>query len=900
MNHTINKGCFIEKLAFKARIAAMTKKNITTMAIIAIAILGTIIFFLVRGCGGQSQGEPASLIWSGGVSAPGEMSKTISLGTMVPPDQKLYEFKVEGLPEGVTIEERREDLSSKSYLSFLIATVPADAKKGVYPIKITYRNSSFSKTFESEFAIADRADQQDYIYGGAGKSGNFPALPTDSLTVLKFANLERGVTSPPCTIDGKIYLGLQDGNIASLDEKLEKIFEVKVSEDPVIAVQVTGKYLVGCDARGKMAVFDLSQKELTQLSTYKLDGKVSSPPTVVAEDRIVVGSTGGLLGLFSLPDLKLEWRVNLPGSVVGNVPCQLYKSEDGTRGYIFAACDDSNIYYHDLKGDLVSRFLMVKPSRFSPMVADDRVLFSDSESFVQLSDSFGRKVWSTGVEDIQVWQPIWNSGRVYFFGKKKIIVLDMRDGSVSFSVDSPEELVSQPVFFGDTLCLPSKNQLLFVSRDLTLKSAIGIGDSVSGWPVPFKGGLLVAQKDGGVYLFGKGSSGTIPIGSKFSMKDVVFSQGLANQFHNSYTNTKLPKTLKLRWEKNGEHAPALTTKTRAYLYNITKKIFSCVSIDNGKEIWQLPSEGYPGAYYTTAFHETPMCLSENGLYLGTMTGVVLVDPDTGKLLASSAVGGIPQADGSVVAITNGKKLTVCDKNLKTLWFANGNFMSSNVVILGESVVAISRDEVEDFRKSKAFVAIYDKMTGKAVWSKEDASISYCVRITTNGKRVFASTGSGLWMMDMEEKKVYGATRYAPSVEAIYSMPNGDVWFKDMSGLHFVLNQKDGNIIPAMPMPENKPVYMAFGLTYMDSESFVGICPPIQDPKKTGQQEEPPDVNKTDFYLVTTSTKTGNNISSVKIGRTFDTQFSLSYGERKVFVSTFGDKGFGPRLSVWGD
>lgn len=891
-------GCFIAKSRFKTRIAGMTKKNITIMAI-GIAILGIIIFFLVRGCG--SQEEPASIIWSGGASAPGELPKTISLGKMIPPDQKLFEFQVEGLPKDVTVEERREDLSSKSYLSFLVATVPADAKKGIYPIKITYKNASFSKSFESEFVIGDRAESQDSIYGGIGRTGQLPAISTDDLVVSNFVNLEKGITSPPCVVGNKTYLGLQNGKVVALDDKLGKIFEVTVSEDPVVAVQATEKYLVGCDSRGNIVSFDLSQKEPSQLAAYKLDGKASSPPTIVAEDKILVGSTDGLLGLFSLPNLEPQWKVNLPGPVIGNVSCQIYKSENGLKGYIFAACDDSNIYYHDLDGKLVSRFQMDLPSKFAPIVVGDRVLFSNSGNFIQLSDSFGRSIWSTNVEDIQLWQPISNSGKIYFFGKKKIIALDMKDGSVSFSEDLPGEIVSQPVFIGKTLCLPLQGQLSFMSGDLTPKSSINLGDLVSGWPVPFESGLLVAQQSGGIYLFTKGNPGSsIPV-VKFNMKDVVFSQGLSNQFHNSYTNTKLPKTLKLKWEKDGEYAPVLTTKTRAYLYNITKKVFSCVSIDDGKEIWQFPSEAYPAVYHTLGYNETPMCLSENGLYLGTVAGVMLVDPDTGRLLRSSNVSGIPQADDSAVVVTNGKKLSVCDKNLKTLWIADGNFVSSNVIILGDSIAAISRDEVEDFSKSKAFVAIYDKLTGKMEWSKEDASISYCVRTITDGKRLFASTGSGLWMMDIEEKKIYGASRYASSAETIYVKPNGDIWLKDMSGLNFVLNLKDGAIAPAMPMPEDKAVYLAFGLTYMDSESFVGICPPLSNSNKTEQPEEQPDVNKTDFYVVTTSVKTGNNISSVKIGKSFDAQFALSYGEKKVFVSTFGsDKGYNPKLSVWGD
>jgi len=280
---------------------------------------------------------------------------------------------------------------------------------------------------------------------------------------------------------------------------------------------------------------------------------------------------------------------------------------------------------------------------------------------------------------------------------------------------------------------------------------------------------------------------------------------------------------------------------------------------------------------------------------------MLVDPDTGRLLRSSNVSGIPQADDATVVVTNGKKLSVCDKNLKALWTADGNFVSSNVIILGKSVVAISRDEVEDFSKSKAFVAIYDKLTGKVEWSKKDTSISYCVRTITDGKRLLASTGSGLWMMDIGERKVYGASRYAPTVETIYAMPNGDIWFKEMAGVHFKLNLKDGNVLPAIEPPRDKSIYMAFGLTYMDSESFVGICAPLPDSKETEQSQESIDVNKADFYLVTTSVKTGDNISSVKIGKSFDAQFTLSYGEKKVFVSAFGsDKGYNPKLSVWGD
>jgi hypothetical protein len=181
---------------------------------------------------------------------------------------------------------------------------------------------------------------------------------------------------------------------------------------------------------------------------------------------------------------------------------------------------------------------------------------------------------------------------------------------------------------------------------------------------------------------------------KFDMSQVVVNGGSVSLSHNSLVKANFPTKPKLLWNKPGSFAPAVTTIGRLFLYDLDRKVFSCVESRNGETVWEYPAEAAEGMFYGLGMekgpHDAPMFFTEKGLMLGTKDGLAIVDPDTGKLLAKSIHTGIPQCDGKHIALSSPKELLLLDMNLNILWRKIGFYSASNVCLDGDFIFAAKR------------------------------------------------------------------------------------------------------------------------------------------------------------------------------------------------------------------
>ena len=294
-----------------------------------------------------------------------------------------------------------------------------------------------------------------------------------------------------------------------------------------------------------------------------------------------------------------------------------------------------------------------------------------------------------------------------------------------------------------------------------ISKSFAIEGSMIDWPCYGDGKMYVLDRRGFLFILSKAPNST---NLKFDMSQVVANGGKCTVAHNCITNATLPLKPKLLWTLKGSFAPAITTKTRVYLYNIDTKTFQCNNAVDGSPVWTYQAQAVEGVYYgfflKLGLHETPMFFTEKGLLVGTKTGLVLLDPDTGKELTRSIETGVPQSDGKIIVLTTGESVTVMDMNMKVMWKKKGEYHSSTVLIDGNTIYAARRgDGVGEFE-------IIETKTGKIVSSFADKLFDISsVKVMNTGKNIIVTTMAGPWIYDIQKDDMLGVSKQLSSFGA---------------------------------------------------------------------------------------------------------------------------------------
>ncbi|MDF1543891.1 MAG: PQQ-like beta-propeller repeat protein [bacterium] len=221
--------------------------------------------------------------------------------------------------------------------------------------------------------------------------------------------------------------------------------------------------------------------------------------SIIIDDRLIIGSTSGLLSAVDTADGKTLWSHEFPGRLtappVSDGEKIIQPADDGTL-YAISIADGADIFAVELGAPLVS----------SAVAAEEIYLADLSGSVHAVSLQTGEKIWSALVGG-----PIWSppalaDGRLFVSnGGRGLTALDVSDGSPLWTFDSGEIIVVSPIVVGDVVVVGTQ-----LGRLYTLRAADGIliesrelEGSISFAPVSDGSRVYLATDKGLIICFGE-------------------------------------------------------------------------------------------------------------------------------------------------------------------------------------------------------------------------------------------------------------------------------------------------------------------------------------------------------------------------------------------------------------
>lgn len=857
---------------------------------VALCLVLALLLLFVR-CDGQKK-KVVDLYLGGIVVAGTENQVFAKVAIGVPFKQTDFKGKVDGVPDSIktsTIETVRENYYELNFM----ASPDKDAT-GEHPYTITVFNEKESYQFKGVLVIGKPSDTPDLVGGNAGKTGYLG--PTDFNGLSISASVKFGIlmVSNPVIIGDLAVAGLSNGEIAAVSFDGTIKWKTKITDNTVETLQTIDGKLITSDNSGLISLFsldDLADGKTKPLGSIKVSGVLTASPTILDSKRMAVGTSDGKVVCISIPDMKKVWDVQLDGSIYGSIAAIPL---GGEKGNLFFNCSNNNTYSLLYDGTLLVRVETKQQPVKSPIAKVDRFISLIMPNQVACRASDGKEIWVQYMDFDVTGMPLMNESQIFVYGKNRLKSISSRDGTDIWAVDFPQIINSNPFIIGDHILVPTEDKTINVVRinDGLVSGSMKIEGSVIPWPYLSNERLVIADRIGNLILMTKTKSA---ITKKFDMSQVLVNGGNVNLSHNSVVNASIPEKPRLLWTLPGSFAPAITTINRVYLYDMTNKQFSCRNSINGEVIWTYNSEAVDADCFGFAFkkgpHDTPMFFTPQGLLAGTIEGITLLDPDTGKVLAKSFVTGIPQSDGKVIVLTNKTVLYVLDMNMKLLWSKKGEYNSSNVALDGDFIYASRRG-----KNSGAF-QILDTKTGNIVFERQDQLFEISsIKVHYNNKYVIVSTIQGPWVFD----KINGVEKGTSGTLAMagYGLFEsnfvGDKLYcvSDEFGAVFDLNTGIASLNMPIDGKDNK-VRMVSGHWLYTPKSY--ICMGLDSSKLPKDKKSKPPKNMPKLLQI--RNLDGSMIDTIEIDENENAGFGISAGGSMLILSEIGEDN--AKLRVFG-
>lgn len=870
----------------------MKKRIAIISAITAVVIVMVLLVMFVRCSGDDANQKPVQKLFLGGQLIENTTQQIFAkISVNFPFKNTPYKSQVEGLPSNFDLYENNI-IYDKSYFTEYLVNPPAGSS-GQYSYKILITSDKEKYEFDGVIVVGKPSDSSDKVGGDAGKTGYLGATDISNFSITSKTEFGKLMIANPVVFPNVCVIGTSNGELAGVDFNGKILWRTQITKNIIDTLQQSENLVIVSDNSGLISTFDidkLSKGEDRAEDTYRISSTLSGPPTIIQKDRMIIGATDGRIVCLSLPELKKVWDIDLiKGTIIGSIAAVPLGSG---KGNIYINSANKNTYILDYDGNLQKRLKHSIIPIGSPCANNDTFATLSAENQLQLRFNSGTEVWIYNCEFEVAGMPVMTADQLFVYGKNKLRSVSRKDGSELWTIDLPSKISANPVVTGNHIVVATEDKNVSVIRtnDGLTSYSFSIDGSVINWPYLFDNKLFIADRVGNLIILS--NSGNVKVG-KFDIGQVVTNGACTNQDHNNLVKTSLPLKPKLLWTLNGSYAPAVTTKDRVYLYNIDKKEFSCNKSTNGNPIWNLKEEAAEGQFYgfclMQGFHETPMYLTAKGMLLGTRNGLMLVDPDTGKILARSSIHGIPQSDGKIIVCTNAKELVVCSFDMKKLWSAKGEYYSSNVVIDGDYIYAVKRgDGVGEF-------SIFEIKTGKTVFSHGDSLFDIsAMKLLSTKQYIIMTTMQGPWVFDKLAAKVNGTSSKVTLTniqlfECNY-IDNKAFCSTNEFGLSFDLKTGEGSLFAPDPKKVEQVIFNAGHWMFTPTNYIcMGLVPP--------KGKADPNANVIDFpRLLQIRNMTSEIVSTIKIEASKCDKYGIALGGSTIILTEICD---GAKLRVYG-
>ena len=333
------------------------------------------------------------------------------------------------------------------------------------------------------------------------------------------------VKSSPAVVNGRVYVGSDDGNVYCLNASMgTEIWNCTIGSEPaeyLSSPAVDGDMVYVGSYTGK--VYGLRASDGLQVWNFTTGDRVYSSPAAV-DGRVYIGAYDGN-GVYCLDGstgVKL-WN-HATGGQVWSSPAvfedRVYVGSIQDHGvYCLNASDGTRIWNYTTGGEVWS----------SPAVADGKVYVGSNDNRTYCLDSVnGTVIWSHAAGNLVLSSPAVADGRVYV-GSHDANVYCMNDstGTLVWNYTTGGIVMSSPAFADGRVyvgCYDNKIYCLDASTGAHVWNYT-TGNYIISSPAIVNGRLYVGSADQGVYCLGPNTTATVPLFELVSEEKTEFEGG---------------------------------------------------------------------------------------------------------------------------------------------------------------------------------------------------------------------------------------------------------------------------------------------------------------------------------------------------------------------------------------
>jgi outer membrane protein assembly factor BamB len=328
-------------------------------------------------------------------------------------------------------------------------------------------------------------------------TGNSTSVVHEYIESLWNCTTGGGVRCSPAVVDGKVFVGSEDGYVYALNASTGQSIKnsSNISAVDFSSPAVTGGTVFVGSINGR--IYALNETTLETIWNFTTGGPVESSPAV-ANNTVFVGSNDTRVYALNATDGKQIWNYTTKGPVRSS-SAVAYET-------VFVGSEDGYVYaLNQTNSKEIWRFRTADPVRSSPAVVDGRVFVGVNDGRVYaLNATTGKYLWHFETGDAVESSPAVADG-VVFVGSNdtRVYALNATDGTQIWNYATGGPVISSPAIAVDKVFLGSNDTQIY-ALNVTDGSKIWnftTGGPVVSSPAIFEGKVYVGSLDKNVYAF---------------------------------------------------------------------------------------------------------------------------------------------------------------------------------------------------------------------------------------------------------------------------------------------------------------------------------------------------------------------------------------------------------------
>lgn len=261
----------------------------------------------------------------------------------------------------------------------------------------------------------------------------------------------KGILSSPCVYEDSVFFGAYDGTVYALDARSgKKIWQFDeadwVGSSPCID-STSGRLYIGLEFglfKKRGAVVSLDAKSGKKIWEHRTEEFTHASPIYLAEEALVVcGSNDGVVAALECETGAIRWRRETGAHIKS--AC----GYDASRGLVVAASMDGTVYGLSARDGSIRFAKETDAGVYGTPLIENGIIYVASldKSLYALDADTGKQKWSFATRGRIFCSPLIADGSLWIGSNDGILYeLDATRGSVKSVFQSPEKMVSKPVF----------------------------------------------------------------------------------------------------------------------------------------------------------------------------------------------------------------------------------------------------------------------------------------------------------------------------------------------------------------------------------------------------------------------------------------------------------------------